>query len=453
MIRAEISIFAARTAAFLLRLTGRKATTLPGSVALKLYPQILEYLGSKLQGRILFVTGTNGKTTTSNLVSQFLIKDGHDVISNALGANLIQGITAALIDGIRIVNVEQQIAVLEVDEATLPKVVQPLQPKAIVVTNFFRDQMDRYGEVESVVRMVENAMRYAPQGCTVILNADDPLVASIAPPQAHTLYYGIESTDIVADDVRDVRDGKFCRKCGSSLQYSLYYYGQLGIYTCPSCEFTRPDPVVVARNLVISDGGIRFTWNEGPGFLHSPAFYNVYNALAAVTAATVLGVSKKVLVQGMQQLSTGLGRMERIVLTDGTKVMLALVKNPTGMNQVIRVLGRLDQETEAVLILNDRYADGTDVSWVWDTDLESLQQAGHIHRITVGGTRMYDMAVRLRYAGLGDKVEIAQGDIAAVEQALKQLDSNRLLFICTTYTSLYAIRDHLLSKGRAPVEN
>jgi UDP-N-acetylmuramyl tripeptide synthase len=448
-----MAILAAKTTKRMLSLLGRKGTTLPGAVALRVCPDILEYYGEKLNGRIVFVTGTNGKTTTSNLLVNFLRKDGRDVISNALGANLIQGITAALIEGVSIGKARLQAAVLEVDEGTIGKAIVPLQPTAVVVTNFFRDQMDRYGEVDSVVGMVERAVNKAPRKTTVILNADDPLVASIAPTDKRVLYYGVESADFLqTDEQGEVRDGKFCRHCGSLLRYRQYHYGQLGLYECTGCDFKRPVPDQSAEHVQVYEGGMRFNVDGDTGYLNSPAFYNVYNALASISAAKVLGVAANVISQEMGKLSTGLGRMERFVVHDRQDAILTLVKNPTGCNQVLKVVSQMDKPIDMVFILNDRYADGTDVSWIWDTHLERLQAQKRLRRIVVAGTRAYDMAVRFKYAGFEGVTQVAEGDIQAVENALRQLPADHTLFILSTYTSLYAVRDHLLQEGRVAVE-
>ncbi|GAX90945.1 MurT ligase domain-containing protein [Effusibacillus lacus] len=449
--RVWTAIYAAKITKRLLSLLGRKGTTLPGAVALRICPDLLNYYGKKLAGQVVLVTGTNGKTTTSNLLTNFLRKDGRNVVSNSLGANLIQGIAAALIEGVSGSGGKQS-AVLEVDEATIAKVIQPLKPSAVIVTNFFRDQMDRYGEVDTVVNMVGDALQLSPAETTVILNADDPLVSSIAPDGKKVLYYGVQSSDIDMDEQGEVRDGKFCRKCGSTLHYSLYHYGQLGFFKCPVCDFQRRIPDQAAERVRLHEGGIRFDLDGSTGFLHSPAFYNVYNALAAITAAKVLGVKQQVVEREMQGLSTGLGRMERIVTNGNQDTMLALVKNPTGCNQVLRVVSQMEKPVDMVFILNDRYADGTDVSWIWDTHLERLREQKCLRRIVAAGTRAHDMAVRFKYAGLGDITTICEGDLEAVDRALGELPADHTLFILSTYTSLYAVRDHLLAKGRAAVE-
>ncbi|BCJ86191.1 MurT ligase domain-containing protein [Effusibacillus dendaii] len=450
MWKVRTAILAAKITKWGLSIMGRKGTTLPGAIALRICPNLLDFYGNQLSGRIAFVTGTNGKTTTSNLLTAFLRADGRDVISNSLGANLIQGIVAALIEGVSLQ--KKQSVVLEVDEATIGKVVGPLKPTVIVVTNFFRDQMDRYGEVDTVVNMVGQALQLAAGDTTVVLNADDPLVASIAPAGKNVRYFGIQSITMQMDDQGEVRDGKFCRKCGSSLQYRYYHYGQLGVYECPGCDFRRPIPDQAAEHVQLCDDRIEFQLDGERGVLNSPAFYNVYNALAAITAAKLLGVKPNVIRQEMQNLNTGLGRMEKIVVNGHQQVMLALVKNPTGCNQVLKVVSQFSKPLDLILILNDRYADGTDVSWIWDTHLERLSEQKKLRRIVTAGTRAYDMAVRCKYAGLEALTTVQEGDLEAVDRALEQLPEDHTLFIMSTYTSLYAVRDHLLRKGRESVE-
>lgn len=445
--RFRAAVIAAKMTKRMLTLSGRKGTTLPGRVALKICPDLLAAYGKELGQRIVFVTGTNGKTTTSNLLVNFLRQDGREVISNSLGANLIAGIATTLIEGVRLGRSEGQAIVLEVDEATIGNVIGHLRPKAVVVTNFFRDQMDRYGELDTVVEMVGSALKKAPDSTTVILNADDPLVTSIAPQGKNVMYFGIGSSQFDAAEHSEVRDGKYCRKCGSNLHYSLYHYGQLGFYNCPSCDFGRPEPQICAEDVRLHEEGIRFHVGEATGFINSPAVYNVYNALAAVAASTIFGVNSDVLMREMGYMKTQLGRMERLTSASGRELMLTLVKNPTGFNEVLKVVEHEKRPVELVIILNDRYADGTDVSWIWDTNIERLQQIADLRRIYCAGTRAEDFAIRLRYADLGGITEIVEGDIACVDQALRDLPDGRMLYILSTYTSLYAVRDHLLEKG------
>lgn len=449
--RFRAAVLAAKTIKRILTMSGRKGTTLPGKVALKICPDLLATYGKLLGERMVFVTGTNGKTTTSNLLVHFLRQDGQEVISNSLGANLIAGIATTLIEGVQPHKAERQAAVLEVDEATIGNVIVPLQPKAVIVTNFFRDQMDRYGELDTVVDMVGSALKKTPPSTTVILNADDPLVTSITPEDKNVVYFGIDSSQFDSNEHSEVRDGKFCRKCGGNLHYSLYHYGQLGFYACPSCDFARPEPSLAAERVRLHEEGIAFQVGKVTGFINSPAVYNVYNALAAITASTIFGVQDEVLVREMSYMKTQLGRMERLMSGSGRELMLTLVKNPTGFNEVLKVVEHERRPVELVIILNDRYADGTDVSWIWDTNIERLQQVADLRRIYCAGTRAEDFAIRLKYADLGDITEVIEGDLASIDTALRQLPSGHMLYILSTYTSLYAVRDHLFQQGGSEV--
>lgn len=450
-LRAQLAIKVSKFVKWVLHRTGRKGTTLPGAIALRICPDILSYFGRNLEGNVILITGTNGKTTTSNLLSRFLQADGRQVISNSLGANLIQGIVTTFVESYKRKRIDGQAVVLEVDEATIGKVIEPLRPYAVVVTNFFRDQMDRYGEVATVVEMVGDALKKAPGNTKIILNADDPLVSSISPEGKQLIWYGINSSEVTYADQREVKDGKFCRICSSALHYTQYHYGQLGFYRCPVCGFHRADPDYGAEHVRLDHDGILFELDGDTGRINSPALYNVYNALAAITVAKIMGVKRQLLREEMGHLSTGLGRMERLYV-NGKSVMLTLVKNPTGFNQVLSVVQQEKRPASIVIVLNDRYADGTDVSWIWDTNIEKLCKMSQLQHIFATGTRAYDMGVRLKYAGFADVTEVIEGDLNTVEHALAELPEGNQLYILSTYTSLYAIRDYLLAKGRATVE-
>jgi UDP-N-acetylmuramyl tripeptide synthase len=265
------------------------------------------------------------------------------------------------------------------------------------------------------------------------------------------LFFGIGSSAFHSETHSEVRDGKFCRRCGGQMEYSLYHYGQLGFYQCSSCEFGRPEPTVAAEGVRLHQEGIAFRVMGMTGFINSPAVYNVYNALAAISASSVLGVKDEVLRREMGYMKTQLGRMERLTSADGRELMLTLVKNPTGFNEVLKVVEHEQRPVELVIILNDRHADGTDVSWIWDTNIERLHQVADLRRIYVSGTRAEDFAIRLRYAELGEITEIVEGDLNCVDTALRNLPEGHMLYILSTYTSLYAVRDHLLNKGGSEV--
>ncbi|MDI3257955.1 MAG: MurT ligase domain-containing protein [Kyrpidia sp.] len=442
------ALWTGRAVSRLLRAAGRKATTLPGVVALRLFPAFFAAVGERFSGKIVLITGTNGKTTTSNLVGGWLRDNGWRVVSNRLGANLVQGLATAVVEQLPLTRREREAAVFEVDEATVEKIVEDLAPRVVVVTNFFRDQMDRYGELDRVVDLVAGALDRVPESCVCLINGDDPLAVRAAPNGKTVKFYGLEAPEWLEPAAREVREGKFCGICGHPLSYSGFFYGQLGEWGCPGCGMERPKPDPAARHIRLSGGGLVFEVDGLPAELNSPGLYNVYNVLAAYGAVRALGLSAEQVRFGMAHIRTGLGRLERFKVQD-RPVVLALVKNPTGLNEQLKVVERTPDVTDVVLVLNDLYADGTDVSWIWDADLERLKEKG-FERVWCAGTRAEDMAIRVRYAEWPGEIRVIRDPAACVGAALDAGRADRpggTVYILTTYTSLYALRDWLLHRG------
>lgn len=432
---------AAKSTKTLTRILGREGTSLPGAVALRLHPRVLADIRKHL-AHVILVTGTNGKTTTTRILADIARAAGHRVVTNTLGANLKQGITTTLLDNLP--HLKGATGIIEVDEATLPKVIEALQPEAVVVTNFFRDQMDRYSELDHVVNKVLGALKQAPDA-TWILNADDPLVRSLGDHGQKPFYYGMKPGLIRAEGGPSVLDGQTCKRCGKRLEYSTYYYGHLGEYRC-SCGFERPNPEVEVTELSIAPKGTRFMLKNGlAGEILSPAPYNAYNALAAMATARALGWSETAIEKAVARIKTEIGRMEYFTTPSGKRVVLTLVKNPTGLNEVLKVLQKVasQEEIDLMMVLNDLAADGRDISWIWDASQEILER-DRIGTLLVSGLRAHDLAVRLKYAGLTG-IEIETTPFNAADRMLKE--SERPLQILTTYTSLYALRDHLIARG------
>ncbi len=450
------ALAAGRIVSRLLRVAGRKATTLPGVVAMRLCPGFLAAVGDRFAGRVVLITGTNGKTTTSNLVGTWLNDNGWQVVSNRLGANLVQGIATAVVEQLQRHRSYLEAAVFEVDEATVEKVVEELRPGVVVVTNFFRDQMDRYGELDRVVDLVAGALARVPEGSLCLINGDDPVAYRVAPHGRRVQFYGLEAPEWLEPRSREVRDGKFCGFCGHPLSYAGFFYGQLGIWRCPGCGRERPLPDPAARHIRVAKGGLAFEVDGLPARLDSPGLYNVYNVLAAYGAVRALGLSQEQVQGAMARIRTGLGRLERFRLA-GRPIVLALVKNPTGLNEQLKVVERTPEVTDVVLVLNDLYADGTDVSWIWDADLERLKDKG-IERAWCAGTRAEDMAIRVRYAEWPAEIRVIRDPVACVEaassspadRAVTRGGSGRpkgTVYVLTTYTSLYTLRDWLVRRG------
>jgi UDP-N-acetylmuramyl tripeptide synthase len=464
--RAALAIVAGRSAGALarrLRLGG--GTSLPGLVARWLDPQVLAYLGAQLRHGSVAITGTNGKTTTSGFAAVVLRRAGLRVWRNREGANLLRGVAAALI--IRgkptghLRRGGDAAAVFEVDEAAFPAVVAELRPRVIAVTNLFRDQLDRYGEVDTVAEHWRRAISTLAPGAQLVLNADDPAVASLAGSDtAHTtVYFGVEEaprddTDVPDGAARtavDVVDTRTCPRCRAGLVFSRRFYSHLGHWSCPACGYARPQPDVQAR-AVESEGldGVRFVLvtpvGERAVRLSLPGLYNVYNALAAAAVGVAMGVELTQIREGLERFTPAFGRAERIAAAS-RDVRLLLAKNPTGINEVLRALGAVREPLHLLLALNDRAADGEDVSWIWDADFERVA-AMPVAALTVGGTRAYDLALRLKYAGIagvGIEPELAP----ALTLALERTPVGGTLYVIPTYTAMLSVRGELERRGYA----
>jgi UDP-N-acetylmuramyl tripeptide synthase len=425
--RAALAVVVGRAAgATARRLHLGGGTSLPGLVASRIAPDIVAYLGAQLCHGSAVVTGTNGKTTTSGLLAYTLRDAGLRVWRNREGANLLRGVTAALVIRAephgRLRRGGNAAAVFEVDEAAFPRVVAELRPRAIVVTNLFRDQLDRYGEVDTVAERWRAALAAAPAGAGLALNADDPAIAALGDGFPGTvLYYGVD--DVGEDDATgreaagEVIDTRTCPRCHAPLTYARRFYSHIGHWACPACGYTRPTPAVRAR-AVAPEGlvGTHFQLETPDGAaavtLLLPGLYNVYNSLAAVAAGRLMGANLAATRRALERFVPAFGRAERIQVGD-REIRLLLAKNPTGLNEVLRALALTGAGARAgaagaddgrparlhlFLLLNDRAADGHDVSWIWDADFERV--ASLAQSIVVSGTRAADLAVRLKYAGV-----------------------------------------------------
>ncbi|HOG46781.1 MAG TPA: MurT ligase domain-containing protein, partial [Anaerolineae bacterium] len=402
-VRTTVAIGAGKAVRFLSRRLQRGGgTTYPGELAMHVDPRLLERLAGRLPEGALVVTGTNGKTTTSRMISGVLRRAGLQPVHNRSGANLIEGVASALVAAATLWGgLTGDIGVFEVDEATLPLAVSATRPRAVVVTNLFRDQLDRFGELDHVAALWRRALAALPAASTAVLNADDPLVAALgAATPAHVLYFGIEDTRLGSPGLQHAADSKDCLACGAPYAYEVAYYGHLGKYRCPGCGAMRPQPQVYAARLELhgTAGSVVSTvLPAGALEVHVglPGLYNVYNALAALACGAALGLPQEALRDGLQGLSAAFGRIERIPIA-GRQAFLALVKNPVGCNEVLRMLLLDEAPKDLLIVINDNLADGTDVSWLWDADFELLQ--GRVRSVVVAGTRAEDMRLRLRYA-------------------------------------------------------
>jgi UDP-N-acetylmuramyl tripeptide synthase len=448
-IRKTAAVLAGKATGALSRVTRRGGgTTLPGDVARAIDPNILTKLAADLTKGSVVITGTNGKTTTSRLVSYLLEGAGNKIVSNRAGANLIFGATAAALNSARPGGkLTADWGVFEIDEASLPKAVDEIRPKATLVLNLFRDQLDRYGELEAIAKKIEHALSRMPDQSIAILNADDPRVAEIGlglptPP----LWFGLDDTSVAAHELPHAADARTCPKCGASLIFDAVYVGHDGVYRCPNNDFERPTPAITARNIKL-DGFDRFSATIDNTRIDIPlgGLYNTYNVLAAFAVAKTLGLEPAYIAERLKNFSAAFGRQERLEFR-GRHLNLVLSKNPAGFNETLRTAVDLAKGTSFLIALNDRKADGTDVSWIWDVDFEHLK--GNATVVVAAGDRAHDLAVRLKYAGVpAAPPETDPGK--ALDLLIKLTNEGDTAHLLCTYTAMLDLRAELVRRGWA----
>ncbi|HEY7967032.1 MAG TPA: MurT ligase domain-containing protein [Solirubrobacteraceae bacterium] len=427
-----------------LRATGRGGTSLPGKVLLRLDPHAIARLARSLPRGSAVISATNGKTTTAALAAAILDSAGVSALHNVAGANMAGGIASALLE--RRAGVE--LGLFEVDEFWLDRVAAALDPQAIVLANLFRDQLDRYGELEAIADRW--AALTARLRARLILNADDPLIADLGRDRADTIYFGIEDpTAASGATLAHASDSTHCRRCGAAYRYERAYIGHLGVYACPGCGAARPAPTVSAHDVRIeglrgSSFELRTPLGAAVVRLALPGLYNVYNALAAAALASAFGIDAEASAAALAGATAVFGRGERVQI-DATELSILLVKNPAGANEVLRLLGSQPGPHHILAVLNDRIADGRDVSWIWDADFETL--APRVGRATCSGTRAAEMALRLKYAGVPtERIAVAPALDTALDTALEAAAGGEL-YALPTYTAMLALRELLARRG------
>lgn len=437
------------------RLLGRgSGSTYPGVLAQRIAPDVLRRLSAQLALGSVLVAGTNGKTTTSRMLARMLRCAGRRPVHNRAGANMLAGVTGAVVTHTALTGRPVgDVGLFEVDEASVPAVMQRVRPRLALLLNLFRDQLDRYGELDRLAALWSESL-FGPDGpTTVVLNADDPGLAALA-GGAHrgVVWYGIDDRGAGAGVLPHAADATYCL-CGNAFTYDAVHYGHLGHWRCDSCGRARPVPDVAAVN-IRGDGlnGTHFELRWGDraldAFIPLPGLYNVSNAAAAAAAARALGLSESAVLTGLRSVTAAFGRLERVRVRD-RDVVLWLVKNPAGFNEALRTLLQQPGRKTVVIIINDRTADGRDVSWLWDADLEMLTAAGDdIVRVICAGSRAYDMAVRLKYAGFSaERQSVRVQPLDAVLHGLSLIQDGAPLYVFPTYTAMLELREQLRRQG------
>ncbi len=430
-------------------------SNLPGTLARKVTPTILASLAKQSRLGSLAITGTNGKSTTAGFLASILREAGLEIVHNAQGANLVPGITASLVNASNWQGqIDADYCLFEIDEAALPVVAQEVNIENVVVTNLFRDQLDRFGELDTTGKLIEKGI--AQNKSTAILNTDDPNVGQLAPNSAR-LFFGIESLASRAPGQDDSDQNHalaknaelaYCAGCGSEVTYSQIFYGQLGKWSCTHCDRARTQPQVSAVNVHLETESSRFqiVIDGQPISVHVPlpGLFNVYNALAASAMASHLNISHEAIRQGLKNYKTLFGRSEKLVIS-GKQVLIQLIKNPAGTTQAVSSVVA-DKEANVLIAINDNLADGRDISWLWDADFEQLGLFNR--RIFVSGQRAQDMAVRMKYAGVdADKIISIPSLAKALEEALAQTGDQQTLRVLPTYTCLLELQKILKQRG------
>lgn len=432
-----------------LRLGG--GTALPGVIALGIAPNLLEALGREMPAGAIVVAGTNGKTTTARLTAAAFAHAGFTVIHNRSGSNLPRGIAAAFLEASTWLGQPAgEVAVLEVDEFALPVLVRSIQPRLLLLLNLFRDQLDRYGELTTIAQEWQGALATLPLETILIINADDPLLASLTEPyESRRWAFGLAAPEIALPELPHAADWRTCPRCGALLHYRAVYLAHLGDYSCLSCGFARPNLSVEGVKVSAGERGLMLTvrWGGRCSTLSSQlrGVYNAYNLLAAFTTGLAGGFLPEQLAKTLEMVPAAFGRQEQVRVA-GHDVTLVLIKNPTGFNEAVRLLLSPPCQQPILIIINDRDADGRDVSWLWDVDLEPL---GRLKvPISTAGTRSAEMALRLSYAGI-QPMACFTGVTQGFEQWLATLPPGSGGWVLASYTAMLELRKELARRGAA----
>ncbi|MEE0410004.1 MAG: MurT ligase domain-containing protein [Clostridia bacterium] len=412
------------------KITKRQTSSAPGELALKVCPTLISDMNKRVAKKIIVTCGTNGKTTTNNVICSALEAKGYKVMCNRIGANMLSGAVTAYIESATLSGkINADYACLEIDEAYARIIFRQIKPDVMVITNLFRDQLDRYGELDGTVKLINDAIDMA-DGVTLVLNADDPVCAQFGKKEnVKALYYGV--SEKVLEDEDNAKEGRFCPVCGSALSYNYHHYSQLGDFFCHGCDYKRPDPDYVINNVKLGVP-MSFAINGEAYTVNYKGFYNILNLSAVYTALCAAGES----VENFDRLLSGYkppsGRMQEFNLKK--PVVLSLSKNPAGFNQAITTVNADSRKKDVILAINDGAGDGRDISWIWDVNFQKLRNE-NTNTLSVTGVRRYDTALRFKY----DDTEVDVLTDSMKDAILKALDTDsEIIYVMVNYTAMYS---------------
>ncbi|MBZ9688877.1 Mur ligase family protein [Clostridium estertheticum] len=441
-IQSLLSILASKFIMKLSVVLFKGGTNFPGKIALKLDPDILKTIANNYE--VILVTGTNGKTTTTSMIYSIIKDSGKPVITNNTGANMYTGIVACFISNYSFKkSTQKKIAVIEVDEANVKFVTDYISPTIITITNLFRDQLDRYGEVYTTLRKILEGVEKTPTS-TLILNGDESLLGNLNLKNP-MLYYGF-GTKVNENKIVDINaDAKFCTICKAPYEYNFITYNHLGDFHCSKCGYKRPALAYSVDKIVdLTTSGSTVHINNKEYYINQPGTYNIYNALCAYSVTKALGIKEDIIEHALKTVASSFGRQETLNI-EGKEVKIILVKNPAGYDEAVNTINLDKRKINLSLLLNDNYADGKDVSWIWDVNFERLTSL-NINKIMISGIRLYDMAIRLKVAGFPAESFLLCKDEEALLHQIKACDGE-IVYILATYTAMIDLRKFLHAKG------
>jgi len=448
--RLLLAILTGKLTALAIKLSKKSGgTALPGLLTLKIEPDFLAKLANSFPS--IVISGTNGKTTTARIISSILEEKKLNIIHNRAGSNLERGIVSTLLKHSSLFgHVQADFGLWETDEAALPKILAKVKPRVIILTNLFRDQLDRYGEVDTLRKNWLTALKKLSGKTTIVLNADDPGIAHLGHNlNCQVIYFGLEDKNVCQGDLSRSADTKYCAYCTTPLTFEIVFASHLGKYFCPKCQKRRPETQVFAQNIKLQGAeesklSLFLNNHHLPITFQAGGLYNIYNLLAAAAVASALKIPDNQIKNGIEKFTTAFGRIEKIEI-EGKKIFLFLVKNPTGFNEVIRTIFADPKPKKILIAVNDLIADGRDISWLWDVDFEKL--VGKISLAVISGTRAKDMNLRLKYAGVKSKTWEIDNLKKAIHMAIKQTKKGESIYFLPTYTAMLETKKILAQMG------